>query len=118
LTGRTLEETAALFDGEPVELIEAAGEAATQHTVRYFVGRDTRDLRVDTDSEEGSKRLPSGERKDADIELYEDIEMSRVAYSPAHSRDAHTIDGDPDMSTVHGALRGTDRSSVYTRESV
>jgi hypothetical protein len=105
VTGRTLEETAALFDGEPVELIEAAGEAATQHTVRYFVGRDTRDIDAESDSE-GSKRPPSDEHK-GEVQMFEEIEMSQVSYTNTDSRGGI----DPALSSTHGDVRGTDRSS-------
>jgi hypothetical protein len=105
IVGRTLEETAALFDGEPVELIEAAGEAATQHTVRYFVGRDTRDIDAESDSE-GSKRPPSDEHK-GEVQMFEEIEMSQVSYTNTDSRGGI----DPALSSTHGDVRGTDRSS-------
>jgi hypothetical protein len=90
-SGRTLEETAALFDGEPVELVEAAGEAATHHTALYFVGRDSRehDDSVEDSANHSdimtSKRPPSGERKEP-IEMYEDIEMRSVSIANTDSR--------------------------------
>jgi hypothetical protein len=83
-SGRTLEETAALFDGEPVELMEAGGEAATHHTARYFVGRDSNE---DSGSGADSKRPPSAEHKeDPDLSMYEDIEMHSVSVANTDSR--------------------------------
>jgi hypothetical protein len=63
-SGRTLEETGALFDGEPVELVEAAGEAATTHS--HF-----RHVRT------GSNEKPFDDSKD----VPESIEMNSMVDS-------------------------------------
>jgi hypothetical protein len=81
-----LEETAALFDGEPVELVEAAGEAATHHTARYFIGRDSGEEDSGTDpSAIDHKHRHMNEHKD-DVQMYEDIEMSSVSIPHLTSR--------------------------------
>jgi hypothetical protein len=76
ITGRTLEETAALFDGEPVELVEAAGEAATQHGASCFRGRDS--VAVINHVDDKDAEFGAGERKEPSA-LYEHIELSDLS---------------------------------------
>jgi hypothetical protein len=83
--GRTLEETAALFDGEPVELIEEGVEAATQRSHRVRIAPI---ITVTTESDQyyseemeaketglASEPLPLGGHKRAP---FEHIEMSSL----------------------------------------
>jgi hypothetical protein len=91
-------------------MVEAAGEEATQHSIRYFVGRDTRDSRPgDVDAE--SK--PPGTPELKEVEMYEHIEMSQVSHVPtlshAHSDSRGEID--PEMLS---ARRGSCGSSSAT----
>jgi hypothetical protein len=77
-------------------MIEAAGEAATQHSVRYFVGRDTRD----GGGAPGSPAAADAEHKDGGLALYEDIEMDGVSGLHSH---LHSGEGaDPEMKSTEG----------------
>lgn len=71
--GRTLEETAALFDGEPVDLVEVGGEAATTASVFHP---------VDVSSRSDPEKPPSPtERDPKQSSRFENIEMASLADS-------------------------------------
>jgi hypothetical protein len=112
--GRTLEETAALFDGEPVELVTAGGHAAT-HQSAFTISVNLRSSPHDLDADSKNDASELDGRSCTDAESQKDvtdvIELSTLPSVAEHtnSRERRTRDH-ADTSPLGFCRRESDES--------